>query len=229
MNKRVLGLIPARGGSKGVPGKNKRVVGGRPLIQFSIDVAQASGALTDIAVTTDDEEIAAIARRAGVTAIARPHDIAEDNSPVIDAIRHALAELGQVFDAIVLLQPTTPLRTAADLDAAVELYFNHGANPVCSVLRCEDSHPARMYTTENGALRPLMPEWATTRRQELPPVYHRNGALYVFGHAEVDSGNMITERMTPYVMPEERSINIDTELDFLLLQAMLERDARPHQ
>lgn len=229
MNKRVLGLIPARGGSKGVPGKNKRLVAGRPLIQFSIDVAQAARLMTDIAVTTDDPDIVAIARRAGVMAIERPGNIALDNSPVIDAIRHALSELGQRFDAIVLLQPTTPLRTASDLDAAVQLYFERNANPVCSVLRCEDSHPARMYTTEGGALRPLMPDWATTRRQDLPPVYHRNGALYVFGHAEVDSGNMITDRMTPYIMPEERSINIDTELDFLLLQAMLERDERPHQ
>jgi CMP-N,N'-diacetyllegionaminic acid synthase len=227
MRPEVLALIPARGGSKGVPHKNRRLVAGQPLIRYSIDSALAAHRLTQIAVTTDDSEIAAIAREAGVMVIDRPAAIAADQSPVIDAVRHALAVLGQrglpKVDCMVLLQPTSPLRTGEDIDQAIDLYFVQDRNPVCSVYRCEDNHPARMYSIDGGRLKPLMPELDSVRRQDLPAVYHRNGALYVFGQREVESGRIISPLMTPYVMDQSLSLNVDTEFDLVVLEAMLSR------
>lgn len=229
MRPEVLGLIPARGGSKGVLGKNKRFLAGKPLIQWTIEAAQASQAVTAIAVTTDDSEIAAIAHQCGVEVIERPADIAGDASPVIDAVRHALVERearGCVLPAcIALLQPTAPMRLAADIDAAIELFFNHELSPVCSVVRCEDNHPARMYRqTSDGMLLPLIPEFATARRQDLPPIFHRNGAMYIFGQREVAAGVIIGEHMLAYEMPAKRSLNIDTELDMTILQTVMADD-----
>lgn len=222
----ILGLIPARGGSKGVPHKNRRIVAGRPLIQYTIDAALASAALTQVAVSTDDAEVAEIARRAGVLVVDRPVEIAGDTSPVIDAVRHADATLQArglpAAQGIVLLQPTAPLRTSVDIDAAVTLFLDGGLNPVCSVSRCEDNHPARMYLINgDGHLASLMPDLASMRRQDLPAVYHRNGALYVFGRRELALGTIICPTMTPYVMDQEQSLNVDTEFDLVVLQAVL--------
>ena len=228
MKPNVLALIPARGGSKGVPGKNKRIVGGKPLIFYTIDEAIASSRVTHVAVTTDDSDIVSLAEEIGILVIQRPSDIAGDTSPVIDAVRHALEELRQKqqleFDAIVLLQPTSPLRSAEDIDNVISLFFEGELNPVCSVYQCDDNHPARMYTIENGKLASLMPELSSVRRQDLPPVYHRNGVAYVFGQREVESGEIISSYMTPYVMPIESAINIDNELDFALLENIIENN-----
>lgn len=216
-----VAIIPARAGSKGVPGKNKRLVAGRPLISYSIASALEAARLDHIVVTTDDPEIADIARAANVEVVSRPAEIAGDSSPVIDAVRHALRTL-QLAEpaAVVLLQPTSPLRTGADIDAAIALYLASGA-PVCSVVKVEDGHPARMYEIADGRLQPLMPALATRRRQELPPLFLRNGALYVFGPRELVAGEIITPTMIPFEMDASRSVNIDTELDMLVLEAVL--------
>ena len=233
MRAEVLGLIPARGGSKGIPGKNKRLVGGKPLISYSIDAAKRSSRLTQIAVSSDDPDILEIARDAGVLALERPDELAEDTTPIVPVIRQVLDALKQgrqmSFDCVALLQPTAPLRAAEDIDAAIELFFNGNRNPVCSVYKCEDNHPARMYTIESGKLAPLVPEWSTARRQDLPAVYHRNGALYVFGEREVEQGAIITRDMTPYVMPFARSANVDVPLDLVVLEALLKDDEHADQ
>jgi len=218
-----VAIIPARGGSKGVPGKNKRIVGGQPLIAYSIAAARAAASIDRVVVTTDDPEIAEIARGAGAEVVDRPDPLAGDASPVIDAVLHALEAIG-VSDpaAVVLLQPTSPMRTAQDIDAAVALFTAKRA-PVCSVCRAEDAHPARMYRIEDGRLLSLMPELASERRQDLPPVYHRNGAIYVVGPDQLARREIITVGMVPYEMPGESSVNIDTELDLMLLEAVLAR------
>jgi N-acylneuraminate cytidylyltransferase len=224
MTPNVLALIPARAGSKGVPGKNKRVVQGLALVQYAIAAARACEMVTHIAVSSDDDEILAIAREQGVEAIERPSGISEDNSPVIEAVRHACTELevgkGIAFDAIALLQPTSPLRTGGDVGAAISMFFNTGC-PVCSVFQVEDCHPARMYRLEDGRLKSLFPEFASLRRQDLPPIYLRNGALYVFGRRELESGQIISHDMLGYVMPGATAINVDTELDLAVLEAYL--------
>ena len=226
MKPEILGLIPARGGSKGVLHKNRRLVAGQPLIQYTIAAALASARLTQIVVSTDDPEIGRIARDLGVLVIERPAEIAGDASPVIDAVRHAVEQLAQQGHAsltgIALLQPTAPLRTANDIDAAVTLFLDGALNPVCSVYRCEDNHPARMYRVDgHGRLASLMPDLASLRRQDLPAVYHRNGAVYVFGRRELAQGLIICPGMTPYVMDQQRSLNVDTEFDLRMLEAVL--------
>jgi CMP-N,N'-diacetyllegionaminic acid synthase len=225
----VLCLIPARGGSKGVPHKNRRIAGGIPLISHTIRAARAARVASCVIVSTDDPEIARIADTEGAEVIERPAAIAADESPVIDAVRHVLAMRMAAGapdpDAIVLLQPTSPFRAPEDIDAAVDLFFSSAQTPVCSVYRTEDAHPARMYRIVDRRLQSLMPELASVRRQELPPVYHRNGSIYVFGPSEVASGRIIGDDMVPYVMSAESSVNVDTEVDLLLVQAMLERGA----
>jgi CMP-N-acetylneuraminic acid synthetase len=220
-----VAIIPARGGSKGVPGKNKRVVGGRPLIAWSLSAAREAQSIDRIIVTTDDPDIAAIARAEGAEVVDRPDAHAGDASPVIDAVLHALETIGLPQPAAVaLLQPTSPIRTGADIDAALALFERTGV-PVCSVCRAEDAHPARMYRVEDGHLRALVPELAALRRQDLPPVYHRNGALYVFGPRQLERREIIADDMLAYEMPGECAINIDTELDLMLLEAFLARRA----
>jgi CMP-N,N'-diacetyllegionaminic acid synthase len=223
---KTLAIIPARGGSKGVRHKNRRLVEGIPLIGYTLRAAKEARSLDRVVVTTDDEAIAAIARNEGVEVVVRPADIAADDSPVIEAVRHALMALaerdGFFPDAIVLLQPTSPFRLPADIDAAIALYRSGDRSPVCSVCACEDNHPARMYRVEGEHLVSLFPDLAAVRRQDLPPIYHRNGSLYIFGSREVESGRIISDAMVPYVMPPDASVNIDTELDLLLMKAVLE-------
>lgn len=223
-----LGFIPARGGSKGVSCKNKRMLAGKPLIQWTIEAAQDAVTIREILVSTDDPEIAEISRACGVDVIERPAGIAGDASLVIDAVRHAMlarVQQGrQVPACVALLQPTTPMRRAVDIDNSVELYFEHDLMPVCSVVRCEDNHPARMYRqSSEGVLMPLFPQFASARRQDLPSVFHRNGAVYVFGQPEIDAGVIIGDHMLAYEMPASRSLNIDTELDMIILQAVMLR------
>jgi CMP-N-acetylneuraminic acid synthetase len=125
-------------------------------------------------------------------------------------------------DCIVLLQPTAPMRQPHDIDEAVRLFFSHDRVPVCSVVRCEDNHPARMYRlSPDGVLIPLFPELSQLRRQDLPPVFHRNGALYVFGQRELESGEIVGQHMLAYEMPASRSLNVDTELDMKVLEAVM--------
>lgn len=216
-----IAIIPARAGSKGVPGKNKRVVAGKPLIAYSWEAAKAARSIDRIIVSTDDEDIANLAEISGVEVVRRPAKIAADDSPVIDAVLHALKESGIAAPrVVVLLQPTSPLRSGADIDRAVAM-FEVSGTPVCSVCRVDDAHPARMYRVENEMMVPLMPELAAVRRQELPALFHRNGALYVFGPEQLRIGKIICDQMLPYEMAPEQSVNVDSELDIAVLEALL--------
>jgi CMP-N,N'-diacetyllegionaminic acid synthase len=185
MFQHVLGVIPARGGSKGVTRKNLRQVGGRSLVAHAIRTAAESTRLTRFVTTTDDDEIASAAREEGSPVRRRPSELATDDAPmaltVLDALNSAEEECGLVFDAVVLLQPTSPLRRGSDVDAAVELLEQDDrADCAISVCQVEDVHPARMYRlVGRRSMHPLWPEWETAQRQDLPPLYYRNGAVYV--------------------------------------------------
>ena len=221
MTNSVIGIIPARGGSKGVVGKNKRLVGGRPLITYSIEVALASKCIDRVIVTSDDEEILSIAGEYDVDLVRRPSPISSDTSPVFDAVAHAFSQLKiDEFQALIVLQPTSPLRTAHDVDEAFAK-FTRLNRPVCSVYRVDDAHPARMYEGDGEMLRPLFPELASVRRQDLPPIYHRNGALYIVGPAQFACGEIISNNMAGYEMPADRSVNLDSPMDLVLLEHLL--------
>lgn len=216
---KVFALIPARGGSKGVVRKNVRLLGERPLIAHTIAAAQHSQTITQFLTSTDDDEIAAIAQAYGSAVLRRPPELAADDTPMLPVILHALDYWGESPDYFVLLQPTTPQRTAADIDAAVQLLHETGADSVVSVYQVEDHHPTRMYVLENGRLLPYAPEPPNRLRQELTAVYHRNGAIYACRPPLLRHHHtLIGPDTRPYLMPRARSLNIDDETDFAFAQ-----------
>lgn len=223
-----LAIIPARGGSKGVPRKNLRLVGGIPLIQWSIDAARGSSAITQIRVSTEDPEIAAEAASQEIAVIDRPRELAADDTPMIPVLQHACrqveAELGRPLDFICLLQPTAPMRTATDINEALRILIATSAASVVSVYRVEDAHPARMYLIRDGRMVPYEVEPPGSLRQQLPPVYHRNGAIYACRRdLLMTEGMLIGKDCSPYIMPKARSVNIDDEQDLLLADVLLSR------
>lgn len=220
-----LGIIPARGGSKGVPRKNIRSVAGKPLIAYTIGAAKGSQLLTYFVTSTDDREIAAVAEELGSPALMRPPELAADDTPMLPVVQHALAvlepDMGR-YDYVVILQPTTPQRTASDIDAALTLLIASGADSVVSVYQVTDHHPVRMYRLVQGRLVPYGSEPPDRLRQALPPLYHRNGAIYACRRALVEEqGTLIGPDTRPYIMSRERSINIDDELDLAFANFLL--------
>jgi CMP-N,N'-diacetyllegionaminic acid synthase len=231
---KVLGVIPARGGSKGIARKNLRTVGGEPLIGHAIRSARESRVLDRFVVTTDDHEIADVSRRHDAPVVRRPGELAGDETPIAPVLRHALEEAerrwGERYDVLVLLQPTSPIRTGKDVDAAVALLETGPAfDSVVSVCAMEDVHPGRMYRLEGGGLAALWPEWERARRQELPAVYYRNGAIYAVRRETLErKGLVIGERPAAYVMPARYLANVDDERDLLVADTLVTawRDGR---
>lgn len=225
---KVLGVIPARAGSKGVVGKNLRPVAGEPLIAHAIRAAKESRRLTAYLVTTDGVDIAEAARQRDCPVVLRPPELAADETPMPPVLRHALeqaeAEHGHRFDALVLLQPTSPIRTGDDIDAVIAMLLDEGElDSVISVCPVEDEHPARMYRLDDaGRMEPLWPDLEMSRRQDLPALYHRNGALYATRRRVlVDEGVIVGRRRRAYVMPREHLVNIDDERDLKIAEVVV--------
>ncbi|MFS2023581.1 cytidylyltransferase domain-containing protein [Massilia sp. CT11-137] len=221
----VLALIPARGGSKGLPRKNVLVAGGRPLIGWTIAAAQGSQVVGTTVLTSDDEEIMTAARACGCAVpFRRPEHLASDTASTMDVVFHALDQLPQ-FEYLVLLQPTSPLRTATDIDAAFDLMIRCNAPSCVSVADVEQS-PYWMYRVgEDDRLDAVLPPpEGITRRQDLPPVYTLNGAIYI---ARIDwlrhVRSFVSAETVGYRMPIERSIDIDTREDFDKFRNIVER------
>ena len=230
MQKSILGIIPARGGSKGVLRKNIRLINGRPLISYAIASAQQSMRLTDFVVSTEDTEIAEVAQSYGCDVVLRPEHLAQDKTPMIPVIQHVIEERQRqqqtVYDAIVLLQPTTPLREGQDIDTAIDLLERTDADSIVSVYQVTDQHPARMYRLIDGYLTPYDKEPAGRLRQALPAVYHRNGVIYAcYTDLVVKQGTLIGAKTEPYLMPKERSLNIDDEFDLLIADLVISNNS----
>lgn len=229
MNEKILALIPARGGSKGVPRKNVRPVAGKPLLAYTVETALGARELFHrIIVSTDDEEIAAVARECGAEVpFMRPADLAGDRIPMIPVIQHAVRFVeeqdGVRLDWVLLLQPTAPFRTTRDLAQAVALAQQGGCDSVISVVQVFAHHPILMKRIENDRLLPYcIEEKEGTRRQDYqPPAYMRNGAIYLSRRDVLMSGSVWGQVIRPYVMPEDRSVNVDSELDLKLVELML--------
>lgn len=228
--RKVLAVIPARGGSKGVPRKNLRPICGRPLISYTIEHARTAQHLFHrIIVSTDDEEIASVARQCGAEVpFLRPANLARDESPVIPMLQHAVnfveQQDGITMDWICLLQPTEPFRTSTDLEQCLELGVAGGCDSVISVVRVFATHPILMKRIEGDRLLPFcLEEREGTRRQEYdPPAYMRNGSIYLTRRDVLMRQNSIWgQTIRPYVMPLERSVSIDTELDLKLAEIMM--------
>jgi CMP-N-acetylneuraminic acid synthetase len=223
----VVGLIPARGGSKGIPRKNVAPCAGRPLIAWTCDAARAARTLARTLVSTDDAEIAAVARECGVEApFLRPAALAADDTPALPVLVHALDWLesqGATVEAVVLLQPTSPLRRAEHIDGAVELFRRAGADTVVSVIEVPHRfHPASVMREREGRLVPYHEDTATVmRRQGLEPLVARNGpAVLVVSPRMLRAGDLYGGRTVGYRMSEHDSIDVDT-VDDLDLAGML--------
>jgi CMP-N,N'-diacetyllegionaminic acid synthase len=223
---RVLGIIPARGGSKGVPRKNVRLLAGKPLICHAIHAARQSRRLTAFLVSTDDPEIASIAVETGAPILQRPQALAQDATAMPEVVEHVLQERGQDFDLILLLQPTCPQRTFEDIDASLALFDDPSVQSVISVYQVTDHHPGRMYRREKGRLTPIFPEYIAARRQDLPAVFHRNGAIYACRIPHFQrTGSLWDDHPVPYLMPRERSLNIDDPVDFEIAELLFSKRA----
>lgn len=218
----VFALIPARGGSKGIPRKNVRPIAGKPLIAWTIEAARAARDIDAVVVSTEDAEIADVARAWGAEVpFLRPVELAADETPGVDPVLHAIEMLPE-HDAVILLQPTSPLRTAADIDGLLALVAQAGAPSAVSV--CEpDSHPSWMYRLDgDGRLAPLLPVPAAVRRQDLPPVYSLNGAIYYARTAWLrERRGFVGPETIGYCMPADRSVDIDGPLDWRLAELLL--------
>jgi N-acylneuraminate cytidylyltransferase len=221
--KSVVAIVTARGGSKGVPGKNLRHVAGRSLIAWTMEQVRASKLLDRTILSTDDESIAAAAKSAGCEVpFMRPAELATDEATSLDVLRHAMHQIGN-YDYVVLLQPTSPLRTGADIDGAIELCATSGA-PSCVSVCVSSKSPNWMYTLRPDLrIAPVLPESRATRRQDLPPVYLLNGAVYVARWEHLNQGrSFVEDGAVAYQMPPDRSLDIDSELDLRLANALMQ-------
>ena len=219
---KTVALVVARGGSKGIPRKNIRIIAGKPLIVWTIEAALRSSLLDAVVVSTDDHEIAEIARQAGaLVPFLRPAALAQDDTPGIDPVLHALGALPE-YSAVLLLQPTSPLCSTGDIDGCIEMARNRRAVSVVSV--CEpDTHPYWTYRLDADlSLQRLIAAPPVSRRQDLPQVFALNGALY-YAQADwlVRGKRLVAPETLAYVMPRQRSVDIDTSLDWQLAELLL--------
>jgi len=225
----IISIIPARGGSKGIPKKNIRLLAGKPLIAYSIIEANKSKFVDYVIVSTEDSEIASIGKKFGAEIIERPKKLAQDDSLTIDVIYHTIDKLKNNIDKdktiIVLLQPTSPLRTVEDIDNSINLYLEQECESVVSV--CKTYHPPQWsLIIENGFLKPLFGKnYFMKQRQTFDDTYFLNGAIYI---AKVETlykyKSFICQYSIPYIMPYDRSIDIDEENDLMLAELLMKRE-----
>ncbi|MBU1228891.1 MAG: acylneuraminate cytidylyltransferase family protein [Proteobacteria bacterium] len=228
--KRILSTISARGGSKGVPGKNIRDLGGLPLMAWTIREARRSEYLDRLVVSSDDEGILAVARAHGAeTPFVRPPELARDDTPGVDPVLHAVEALRpEAYDYVVLLQPTSPLRTVADIDGCIRSCLDGGWPCCISVSEAEKSPYYMFHLDEEGLMAPVIAqERYHTRRQELPRVFAPNGAVYVASTQWLArTRSYLTPETRGYAMPRERSWDVDELLDFEICELLLKKAGR---
>lgn len=231
---KVLAVIPARGGSKGVKDKNIRQLLGKPLLSYAIETAKNSDLVDKVVVNTDSDRIAKVAREYHTEVVFRTPEYGEDKASVVPVLIETLDILetrGEHYDLIVLLQVTSPLRTVKDLDNVVSMFKdNQAVENVVSVIKVDDSHPARMYQIEqDNSLQPYEKEGERKRRQELTPLYIRNGCFYAIRTETLCLTNqIISNKKSAYIMPADYALNIDTERDLLIAEVIMKEWLKKH-
>jgi CMP-N,N'-diacetyllegionaminic acid synthase len=222
---RYLAIVPARGGSKRLPGKNLLRLGGRPLLGYTLEAARAARRLDAVVVSTDSQQIAEYALAQGVdTQGLRPSEISGDTSPVVAALQEAHAKFTRrqpPVDAVILLQPTSPLRTARHIDEAITLFESSGADTVTSV-RASREHPSWTWREAGGALVP----YSSMREMELdrsamPRTFVETGAIYVIGSRVLEAGRIYGDKVVGYLMDARESVDIDTAFDLQWAEFLL--------
>ena len=204
---RLLGIIPARGGSKGIPRKNIRDIAGKPLIAWSIEAAQNAKSMTDFLVSTDDQEIADVAQQHGAPVLLRPPELATDEARTIDVLQHVLVERPD-YDAVMVLQPTSPLRAADLLDDCVKDYLSGDYDNLATGFYCK----FREFGSHNNE-----------RRQDYTGFFYDDGNVYILHRELVKAGRWSGDRIFKKEIPKEHSFEIDDEVDMLILETLLNR------
>jgi len=224
----ILSIIPARGGSKGVPRKNIRELGGKPLIAYTIEAAIGSSYIDRLIVSTDNEEIADISQKWGADVpFLRPAELANDTAKAISVVKHALLEMEKLdnkeYKVIVYLEPPAPFKTSKDIDACIELFFEHNPASVVSVNEANQFHPILMKKIEDNHLKSIWQNEleGVPRQMYSPTAYMRNGAVYVLKKENILNDVFYGDPIVPYIMPDERSICIDSMLDWYAAEAMI--------
>ncbi|HEV8722671.1 MAG TPA: acylneuraminate cytidylyltransferase family protein [Candidatus Binatia bacterium] len=226
---RTLGIITARGGSKGIPRKNIKPLCGKPLLCYTAEAALAARRLNRVVLTTDDEEIAEVGRRYGVDVpFLRPKELAQDDTPSLLVVQHAVAfleERAQRYDVICLLQPTSPLRTSADIDGCIELLEESGADAVVSIVTVPiQFNPHKLYLQDQeGFLHLITGEREPIpRRQDIPPAFRRDGSVYLTRRDVVmKDHSLYGKRVKGFLMNGDRSVDIDGPEDWDTAERML--------
>lgn len=226
--KKILAIIPARGGSKGLPGKNIRPLLGKPLIGWSIEHAQQSKYIDEIFVSTDSPEIAVVAESFGVRVPElRPVELANDEAPSSAFITYTIEKYkkkGSLFDYFILLEPTSPLRDVEDIDKSIEIIIDNPNNDsIVGVCKAEDVHPAFMVKigTDNR-LQPYEDKMKSLRRQDLPDVFYFEGSIYVSKcNVYLDKKAFYHDKTLSYIVPKWKSFEVDDIIDFTIIEAMM--------
>ena len=229
MSPSVLGVVLARGGSKGIPRKNVALLAGKPLLAYTAAAALQAKRLSRVILSTEDEEIAAIGRQLGLEVPSlRPRDLAQDDTLAIDVLLHVIREIesqGQRFDAIFTLQPTNPLRRPEDIDGAIDLFERTGADSVISFVAVGDNHPARMkfVDPQGRVVDPPFGELVEgQRRQDLPQLYLREGSVYLTRRDVLVNEHSFKGRdCRAWMVPADRACNIDEPIDWIIADALV--------
>ena len=230
-NKKILAITLARGGSKTVPKKNIKKILGKPLIAYTIEEVLKSKYIDDYIVSTDSKEIAKVSIKYGAKVpFYRPKNISNDKAAPQDALCHGLTKYEKItkqkFDYILEIMCTNPLKNVSDIDKCIEKLHKTKADTVISVQRLFDHHPIRIKKIENDLIKDfVLPENERTRRQDLrPEAYIRNGSIYAISRLTlIEHKSKIGKISRPYIMPEERSINIDEKIDFILAENIIKQ------
>ncbi len=229
--KKILGVIVARGGSKGIPRKNIKNLVGKPLIAYTIDAAKKSMFLTRTIVSTDDHEIVDVAKKYGAEVpFLRPSDLAEDKSTAISVIQHSLTWLkdnrGEEYDYVMILQPTSPLRQAHDIDGAIQKIVETNADSVMGMIELVDFSTKKLKKIQNDEILSLIEEEGKTSafRDADIKVYKRNAAIYLTKVEYIFQNDLFGKVSRPYLMPAERSVDINEPIDFLIAEFFLNKN-----
>ena len=226
---RVLGIVTARGGSRGIPRKNIAPLLGKPLLAYTADAALCAKRLTRVVLSTEDDEIADIGRRCGLEVpFLRPVELAADDTPTIPVLQDVVRRLekaGERYEFVMTLQPTNPLRLAEDIDGCIKLLEKSGADSVISFVDVGEKHPARMkFISPDGRVTdpPFAEAFEGQRRQELPKLYLREGSIYLTRRAVLMEQNSLKGNdCRAWIIPPERYCNVDTPFDLFLAEQML--------
>lgn len=224
--KTFLAVIPARGGSKRLPRKNVLDLAGKPLIAWTIGAANNSKHIDHFVVSTDDQEISDVSKRYGAEVLTRPDELATDRASSVDVVLHAIETQTQSYDYVILLQPTSPLRTAQHIDEAIELFFEKNANSVISV--CETDHSPLWANTlpKDGNMGSFIREEVKGKRsQDLPIFFQLNGAIYIVNSTEFKQSKSFIQANNSYayIMSKKDSVDIDTDLDFEFVSLLINK------